>query len=276
MLTVGQALERFSAAGRKAPSGRTIQRYCDERRLEAKKIRTVFGSEWLINETSLARLIESEPIISGDAGVANSSDVPPSATPTPPNVYISKSDTDDIGVAGDAMRPSMASPVGERRTIAEVLIENARLLAQVEGRDAIISELKEDRSFLREEVREGRRTRDDVKNIAERMLDTLRSMAIGRAIGPANHSVGLNSGRHHRAHEDRDRRKGDNFALILALRAYNCLMEHIGGHIERIERNMKINYASIRLRCTGSLKFRILSFVIPISQSAPRQYTRSY
>ena len=80
----------------------------------------------------------------------------------------------------------MATPVGERRTVAEVLIENARLLAQVEGRDAIIAELKEDRSFLREEVREGRRTRDDVKNIAERMLDTLRSMAIGRSLGPAN------------------------------------------------------------------------------------------
>lgn len=61
-----------------------------------------------------------------------------------------------------------------------MLIENARLLAEVEGRDAIIEELKEDRNFLREEVREGRRTRDDVKNIAERMLDTLKTMAIGR------------------------------------------------------------------------------------------------
>ena len=74
----------------------------------------------------------------------------------------------------------MAIPEGERRTIAEVLIENARLLAQVEGKDAIIVELKEDRTFLREEVREGRRSRDDVKGIAERMLDTLKTMAVGR------------------------------------------------------------------------------------------------
>jgi hypothetical protein len=74
----------------------------------------------------------------------------------------------------------MATPEGERRTIAEVLIENARLLAQVEGKDAIIVELKEDRTFLREEVREGRRSRDDVKGIAERMLDTLKTMATGR------------------------------------------------------------------------------------------------
>jgi hypothetical protein len=56
-LTVGQALERFSAANRKTPSQRTIQRYCIEGRLAAQKIRTVFGSEWLINEISLARLI---------------------------------------------------------------------------------------------------------------------------------------------------------------------------------------------------------------------------
>jgi len=186
-LTVGQALERFSAANRKTPSQRTIQRYCIEGRLAAQKIRTVFGSEWLINEISLARLISSEPIVAGDVGVATCFDMPPSASPTPTKRTSSEADTDDTSVAGDAMRSPVATPpVGERRTLAEVLIENARLLAQVEGRDAIIAELKEDRSFLREEVREGRRTRDDVKNIAERMLDTLRSIATGRSIAVSN------------------------------------------------------------------------------------------
>ena len=108
----------------------------------------------------------------------------PLATPTPSIVNSQEPDTSDNGDAGDATHASMSTPVGETRTIAEVLIENARLLAQVEGRDAIIQELKEDRSFLREEVREGRRTRDDVKNIAERMLDTLKTMAIGRLAMP--------------------------------------------------------------------------------------------
>ena len=176
-LTVGQALERFVAAKRAAPSGRSIQRYCIERRLASQKIRTVFGSEWLINETSLARLIESEPVITGDAGVAIGTDTAATATPPPQYAHVHKPDAIDNGDAGVAARPPMATPEGEKRTIAEVLIENARLLAQVEGRDAIIIELKEDRTFLREEVREGRRTRDDVKNIAERMLDTLKTMA---------------------------------------------------------------------------------------------------
>jgi hypothetical protein len=179
-LTVGQALERIVAARRKAPSGRSLQRYCDEGRLAAKKIRTVFGAEWLINETSLEQLIEVEPIVTGDAGDAKGTETATLTTPTLPIVNSHQPDTFDNGDAGDASHLLMSTPVGETRTIAEVLIENARLLAQVEGRDAVIQELKDDRSFLREEVREGRRTRDDVKNIAERMLDTLRTMAVGR------------------------------------------------------------------------------------------------
>ena len=176
-LTVGQALERFVAAKRAAPSGRSIQRYCIERRLASQKIRTVFGSEWLINESSLARLIESEPVVTGDASVAVGTAMAATATLIPSPANIREDDTVDGGVVSVATRATMATPEGERRTIAEVLIENARLLAQVEGRDSIIIELKEDRTFLREEVREGRRTRDDVKNIAERMLDTLKTMA---------------------------------------------------------------------------------------------------
>jgi len=183
-LTVGQALERIAAARRKTPSGRSIQRYCDEGHLAAKKIRTIFGSEWLINETSLAKFIEAEPIVTGDASVATGSDMTTSASPTPQPLRTQEPDTIDNGDASDAIRPPMATPKGETRTIAEVLIENARLLAQVEGKDAIINELKEDRTFLREEVREGRRTRDDVKNIAERMLDTLKTMATGRLSMP--------------------------------------------------------------------------------------------
>jgi hypothetical protein len=179
-LTVGQVLERIAAAHRKTPSGRSVQRYCIEGRLAAKKIRTVYGSEWLINEISLARLIEAEPIITGDAGDAVTPDMAASATPTPSSSPSHQPDTSDAGDASVASVASMTLPEGERRTIADVLIENARLLAQVEGRDSIIDELKEDRSFLREEVREARKTRDDVKNIAERMLDTLKTMAIGR------------------------------------------------------------------------------------------------
>ena len=179
-LTVAQALEAFAIARRKVPSPRSMQRYCIDGRIAAQKIRTTDGSEWLINSDSLNRLIESEPILIGVAGDDRNADVAAPATPIPQQPAFAPPVTTAIGDGGDAGFLDMAAPAGERRSIADVLIENSRLVAQVEGKDAIIAELKEDRSFLREEVREARKTRDDVKNIAERMLDTLKTMAIGR------------------------------------------------------------------------------------------------
>ena len=179
-LTVGQALEWFAKARRKVPSERSVQRYCIDGQLAAQKIRTTYGSEWLINETSLSKIIDAQPEISSAASVATSAYM---AAPASPSINISQAiapDTTAIGGASDAVATPITTPEGERRSITEVLIENARLVAQVEGKDAIIEELKEDKNFLREEVREARKTRDDVKNIAERMLDTLKTMAIGR------------------------------------------------------------------------------------------------
>ncbi|MEQ1695754.1 MAG: hypothetical protein ABL901_07925 [Hyphomicrobiaceae bacterium] len=179
-LTVGQALEAFAVAHRKVPSPRSMQRYCIDGRIAAQKIRTTYGSEWLINSGSLNRLIDSEPVITVVASDAANTGMAAPATPIPQQSPVVASVTAAIGDGGGAGFPEMAAPAGERRSIADVLIENSRLVAQVEGKDAIIAELKEDRSFLREEVREARKTRDDVKNIAERMLDTLKTMAIGR------------------------------------------------------------------------------------------------
>ena len=98
-LTVGQALERIAAARRKTPSGRSIQRYCDEGHLAAKKIRTIFGSEWLINETSLAKFIEAEPIVTGDASDAIDSDISASASPAPQLINLQPLDTIESGDA---------------------------------------------------------------------------------------------------------------------------------------------------------------------------------
>ena len=176
-LTVGQALEKIISAGRRPPSERSIQRYCIDGKLAAQKIRTTYGSEWLINEASLHRLIEGEPVVASVAGDAKST---APATPTVSNVALLPAANDVAGDDSAADAEDVAAPVGERRTLADVLIENARLVAQVEGKGAIIDELKEDRNFLREEVREARKTRDDVKNISERMLDTLKTMVIGR------------------------------------------------------------------------------------------------
>lgn len=179
-LTAGQALEQFATARRKVPSLRTIQRYCIEGRVAAQKIRTTYGSEWLINENSLTHLIKTEPIVTAVASDAGAAVLATPAAPGPQSPVNAAPVTHDNGDATGANVDELAAPRAEPRRLADVLIENAKLFAEVEGRDAIIAELKEDRNFLREEVREARRTRDDVKNIAERMLDTLKTMAIGR------------------------------------------------------------------------------------------------
>lgn len=177
-LTALEAIERFTKARRRPPSLRSIQRYCDEETIRGTKIKTTFGQEWLINEDSLMSYIGSLPIEAVVASVAT--DANQNAVPLQPlNIAPVSSNVSDAGVA---KVDEMATPVGETRSIAQVLIENARLLAQNEGKDAVIIELKEDRSFLREEVVEARKARGDIKEIAKEMLGTLKAIALPRSI----------------------------------------------------------------------------------------------
>ena len=69
-----------------------------------KKIRTVFGSEWLINETSLAQFIAAEPIVTGDASDATSADMCGDGDANPRRSPMSRQpDTSDDGDASDAI-----------------------------------------------------------------------------------------------------------------------------------------------------------------------------
>lgn len=89
------------------------------------------------------------------------------------------------GDAGDARTGELELPPGETRTLATVLIENAKLLATIEGKDGVlternllVAELRDDRKFLREELTEARNLRGDVKEIAQEMLGTLKAIAL--------------------------------------------------------------------------------------------------
>lgn len=106
-------------------------------------------------------------------------DLPQQAPPATHVVASPLNSPPATSAASAASSASATVPIGEARSLAQVLVENAKLLAQVEGKEQMIEELKDDRSFLREEVREARKTRDDVKSIANRMLETLESMALG-------------------------------------------------------------------------------------------------
>ena len=74
-------------------------------------------------------------------------------------------------------------PAGERRTLVDVLIENARLLAELDGKEELINEIRDDKKFLKTELSK----RDDagIKELAGQMLQTLQTMATGRRIEAA-------------------------------------------------------------------------------------------
>ena len=155
-LTALEAIERFTNAQRKAPSLRSIQRYCDEGTIRGTKIKTTFGQEWLINEDSLSRHIASLPTEAVVSGVASDANQPPA-----PEIPLKTAPaTNDNGDAGDASVRELATPTGETRSLATVLIENSKLLAKLEGKDEVlternrvIDELRDDRTFLREELK---------------------------------------------------------------------------------------------------------------------------
>jgi hypothetical protein len=188
-LTVGQARELFAQQGRKVPAERTLQNYCIEGTIAAQKIRTTYGAEWLINEMSLQSHIARQPVVTAATAATQA----PHDDVAPSNHATTSSAISDASDAGAAPLAAVAIPVGERRTLADVLIENAKLLATIEGRDQAlrgkdetIAELKDDRSFLRDEVREARQQRQDVKEIASRMLEAMQTIAIAGKLPPAN------------------------------------------------------------------------------------------
>ncbi|MCG8401929.1 MAG: hypothetical protein MJA84_10050, partial [Firmicutes bacterium] len=73
----------------------------------------------------------------------------------------------------------MNAGTSEKRTIASMVVENAKLTAQLAGKDELIEEIKTDKAFLREEVVEARKIRGDVKELAERVLTVHERVALG-------------------------------------------------------------------------------------------------
>ena len=165
-LTVAQAREMFARHSRKIPAERTLQHHCGTGLIAAQKIRTSFGSEWLINEGSLMKHIRKQPVIS------EKNEVPPRAEAQAPQIM--------------AAAAHAAPVIGETRTLAQLLIENARLMAEREGkvellaeRDKLIATLQDEREFLRNQVTTANRMSEHALSQGDRLLETLQVMRLG-------------------------------------------------------------------------------------------------
>ena len=185
-LTIGQALDLFAHERRLAPSERTMQDYCKDGKIDCYKLQTTRDgrpiTEWLINEHSLRAFIEKRPTVGDasshnrDATVSTAPQEKPLAQPeTPP------SQTAEVETEAAAVPPESPTNAGtaEKRTLASMVIENAKLTAQLAGKDELIKEIKTDKAFLREEVVEARKIRGDVKELAERVLTVHERVALG-------------------------------------------------------------------------------------------------
>ena len=178
-LTVGQAQQRFADHKRHVPKDRTIQNYCQQGDIAAQKIRTTFGSEWIINAQSLEAFILREPEMPSAASDARGADTPPHATLAAEATIPITPANPSQSAASDASVERDLQPTGEKRHLVDVLIENARLLAQVEDRNEMISELKQERTFMQDQVRSAVHLSERALAQGDTLLKTIQVMRIG-------------------------------------------------------------------------------------------------
>lgn len=175
--TVGQSTDRFVERGREAPKERRMQELCSIGRIDCHKIKTTRDgkhvSEWLVNLESLDAFIDARPQIRSANQTGRDADDERSSDASQRTANPAAAQT------VETERKEIPPPQGETRTLVEVLIENARITAEAEGKEKLVGELREDREFLREEVREARKYRGDVKAISERMLEALETISLG-------------------------------------------------------------------------------------------------
>ena len=148
-LTVGQAQELFHKQNRKVPALRTVQQYCKDRRIAAELVSRSNGQEYLINDKSLLAFILAKPEFTDPPDHIATADLEPKPQIIKkPEGELPK---DDLEQGTEIF--------GETRTLAELLVQNARLEEKVSGKKDVItaknetiSELKEDKGFIREEL----------------------------------------------------------------------------------------------------------------------------
>jgi len=105
---------------------------------------------------------------------------------TPPHATLASEATIPVtpanppqSAASDASAERDLQPTGEKRHLVDVLIENARLLAQVEDRNEMISELKQERTFMQDQVRSAVHLSERALAQGDTLLKTIQVMRIG-------------------------------------------------------------------------------------------------
>ncbi|MEQ8694449.1 MAG: hypothetical protein RIC85_03875 [Gammaproteobacteria bacterium] len=188
ILTIPEAQQRIVAAGRKAPSDRSMQRYANDpdHVLRGKKVSTTQGQEFLFTPSSVdvflatlpRRLIVSSVPTGAATGVAGDAKTDGDAD--------TKTEERTASSGADSAANIEDVTTGEEgRTVGSVLLENAKLLGQLEGaaegKEELIRAQAQTISFLQDELIEQRKHRGEVKDIADRMLGIIEGRSLPTA-----------------------------------------------------------------------------------------------
>lgn len=201
-LTVGEAQALFQEEHRKLPSIRTLQRYCQEGRFDCYKLKTTRNGnpvhEWIINSTSLRRFIQTKPnddtpaVMAApeprgdatDGGETQSNDQQSAIATTTPERADDASDELALPRSSQTNPNAMTTPdesgdaTGGDMSRAELLIENARLTAQLDAQRELVDELRDDKQFMREEITQHRQNDRILADMHRETLQTLKAVAV--------------------------------------------------------------------------------------------------
>ena len=120
-LTVAEMRACANEAGRKVHSSRTYERYCKDEGhpLKCLKVKTTTGQEWLANEESFQTYLAGEPVV-------EKKDVEEPTSRRQP----------------DSEAEEVMEPIGETRSVGQVLYENAKLLGTNQTLERTIAQME--------------------------------------------------------------------------------------------------------------------------------------
>ncbi len=201
-LTIGEAREAFQIENRRIPSARTLQRYCQDGQIECYKLKMTRNGipvyDWIIDSTSLWKFIQCSPkddthfakATPEPSGVAKinvetrSGGEQPARVATVPDQpggtvkYPTSTKTSEREPQVTAPPVHADNAIGGQLSRAKLLIENARLTAQLDAQNELVSELRVDKRFMREEIERHRNNDRLFADLHRKTLQTLKTVAV--------------------------------------------------------------------------------------------------
>jgi hypothetical protein len=162
-LTIEDAAALYARAGHPRTS-RSVQRYCASGHLDAIKEATTLGDKYFINPDSVARHIaQIEELIALDNRTTSRDVSRQGATPFAPPIQAESGPT-PVATSDDEPRP-----VATSRNEEQAMKSAPRELHYIEHLESEIESFKEDRDFLREQIK----TKDEqIASLLERDRET--------------------------------------------------------------------------------------------------------